>query len=140
MANTQDPTATPEPGPPFDLILIHHVEDIPDFATEAEAAEFYATHDLSLIWDQLEDVTGNPPWGSTPPRPTPNVRKRPPAGQMDLVSLRLPADLIDGVKAVAARRHLPYQTLIRSWIAEHLDAEETVTAPAVPDTDHVASG
>jgi len=36
---------------------------------------------------------------------------------MDLVSLRLPADLSDDVKAVAARRHLPYQTLIRSRIA-----------------------
>ena len=42
---------------------------------------------------------------------------------MDLVSLRLPAEMIDGIKAIAARRHLPYQTLIRSWIGERLEQE-----------------
>ena len=42
---------------------------------------------------------------------------------MDLVSLRLPAEMLDAVKAIAARRHLPYQTMIRSWIGERLEQE-----------------
>ncbi len=63
-----------------DLIPIERVEDIPEFLTEAEEAEYWSTHSVGLIWDQLEDVTDNPPWGPTPPQPTPNVRKRPPTG------------------------------------------------------------
>ena len=63
-----------------ELIPIERVEDIPEFATEAEEAEYWSTHSVGLIWDQLEDVTDNPPWGPTPPQPTPNVRKRPPTG------------------------------------------------------------
>ncbi len=31
------------------LIPIKRVDDIPDFATEAEAAEFYDTHDLASL-------------------------------------------------------------------------------------------
>jgi len=39
------------------------------------------------------------------------------------VNLRLPVDLIDALKREAARRALPYQTLIRMWLKERLDAE-----------------
>lgn len=98
---------------------------IPDFKSDDEAAEFWSTHDSSLVWDQMEDVTHNPPpeLAVGPGRAGSRVRKRPPEGRMDLVSLRLPPELIDEVKAVAEKRHLPYQTLIRSWIGERLDEE-----------------
>ena len=100
-------------------------DHIPDFASDEEAAEFWDTHDSSGVWDQMEDVTDNPPPGlrQRPPGASSTARKRPPEGRMDLVSIRLPTEMIDGVKAVAARRHLPYQTLMRSWIAERLDQE-----------------
>ena len=39
------------------------------------------------------------------------------------VNLRLPVDMIDRLKSEAARRSLPYQTLIRMWLKERLDAE-----------------
>jgi hypothetical protein len=39
------------------------------------------------------------------------------------VNLRLPVDMIDELKHAAARRALPYQTLIRVWLKERLDAE-----------------
>ena len=45
--------ATPE------LPLADH---IPEFASEAEEADFWATHDTSLLWEQGEDVTNDPPW------------------------------------------------------------------------------
>ena len=56
------------------------------------------------------------------------MSKRPPAGQQDLLSLRLPVEMIDAVKTVAASRHLPVQALIRSRIGERLDAEHVETA------------
>ncbi len=39
------------------------------------------------------------------------------------VNLRLPVDMIDRLKSEAAQRTLPYQTLIRMWLKERLDAE-----------------
>jgi predicted DNA binding CopG/RHH family protein len=39
------------------------------------------------------------------------------------VNIRLPVDLIDALKREAAQRALPYQTLIRMWLKERLDAE-----------------
>ena len=39
------------------------------------------------------------------------------------VNLRLPVDMIDQLKHEAGRRALPYQTLIRMWLKERLDAE-----------------
>lgn len=41
-----------------------------------------------------------------------------------LVSLRLPVEMIDALKREGARRSLPYQTLIRMWLKERLDAGE----------------
>jgi len=39
------------------------------------------------------------------------------------VNLRLPVDMINRLKSEAARRSLPYQTLIRMWLKERLDTE-----------------
>jgi len=39
------------------------------------------------------------------------------------VNLRLPVDMIEDLKKSATRRALPYQTLIRMWLRERLDAE-----------------
>jgi len=44
------------------------------------------------------------------------VRTRP-------VNIRLPVDMIEALKDEAARRALPYQTLLRVWLRERLDAE-----------------
>jgi predicted DNA binding CopG/RHH family protein len=39
------------------------------------------------------------------------------------VNLRLPTDMIEQLKKAGAQRALPYQTLIRMWLKERLDAE-----------------
>jgi hypothetical protein len=39
------------------------------------------------------------------------------------VNLRLPVEMIERLKREGARRELPYQTLIRMWLKERLDAE-----------------
>ena len=108
-----------------ELLDLPSATEVPIFSSEAEEADFWATHDTSLLWDQGVDVTNNPPpdLRRRPPGVASTARKRPPEGRMDLVSIRLPAEMIDGVKAIAARRHLPYQTLMRSWIGERLEQE-----------------
>jgi predicted DNA binding CopG/RHH family protein len=41
------------------------------------------------------------------------------------VNLRLPIEMIDELKREAARRAIPYQTLIRMWLRERLDSAAT---------------
>ena len=60
-------------------------------------------------WDTIEA----PDERIDPPR----VRRTKP------IDLRLPVDMIDALKAEAARQELPYQTLIRMWLKERLDGE-----------------
>lgn len=81
---------------------------LPEFKTEGEEAEFWATHDSTDFLDDTEpvDVTF--------------VDARPPKKQ---ISLRLDAETIDELKAVARRKGLGYQTLIRMWVMERLAQE-----------------
>jgi len=60
-------------------------------------------------WDQVKTE-----WERIPPE---RVRRTKP------VNLRLPVDMIEMLKLEAARRTLPYQALIRTWLKERLDAE-----------------
>jgi predicted DNA binding CopG/RHH family protein len=38
------------------------------------------------------------------------------------ISLRLPVDLLERIKTAANRRDVPYQSLIKVWLAEKVDA------------------
>jgi hypothetical protein len=73
----------------------------------------------------MEDVTGTPPLqlGIGPGRAESRAETST-NGQNGLVSLRFPAEMIEAVKEIAAQRHLPYQTLMRSWIGERLEQEQ----------------
>jgi CopG antitoxin of type II toxin-antitoxin system len=67
-------------------------------------------------WDEHRDY-----WDTVESRderigPMPVRRTKP-------VNLRLPIDMIDQLKSEAARRALPYQTLVRMWLRERLDTE-----------------
>lgn len=41
------------------------------------------------------------------------------------VNLRLPVDMVESLKAEATKHALPYQALIRMWLKERLNAEES---------------
>ena len=84
---------------------------LPRFASEQEEAEFWASHDSIKYLDDTEpvDVTF--------------VDARPPKKQ---ISLRLDTDAIEELKAVAQRKGIGYQTLIRIWVMERL-AQERAT-------------
>lgn len=102
-------------------------ERVPEFATVEEERDFWDTHDSTYYMEGTEDVTHNPPpeLKRGPGPGESRARKRPAEERaMTLLSLRLPDAMIAAVKEVAARRHLPYQTLMRSWIAERLEQEQ----------------
>lgn len=84
--------------------------NIPDFASEQAAADWFATHDTAPYMDKIEEIKERIP--VTRSRPA----KRP-------VGLRIRGDYLAAVKQVAERKGIPYQTLIQMWLVEKLRQE-----------------
>ncbi len=81
---------------------------LPQFTSEQEEAAFWDTHDSTEF---LEDTT---------PVDVTFVDARPPK---KLISLRLDPAAIEKLKAVAHKKGVGYQTLLRMWVMERLALE-----------------
>jgi len=80
---------------------------LPPGLSPAEEARWWDEH--PDYWDAVESA-------DEPVAPA-RVRRTKP------VTLRLPVDMVEALRRAAARRALPYQTLIRMWLHERLAAE-----------------
>lgn len=76
---------------------------IPKFKSEAEEREFWEVHDSTEYVD----------WSKAVRVRFPNLK---PSTQS--ISLRLPLDLLERIKIEANKRDVPYQSLIKVWLAE----------------------
>lgn len=76
---------------------------LPKFKTEAEERAFWETHDSTAYVD----------WSTAQRVRFPNLK---PSTQA--ISLRLPVSLLEQIKIEANRRDVPYQSLIKVWLAE----------------------
>lgn len=76
---------------------------IPKFKTEAEERAFWEKHDSSeyVDWKQAQAVA------------MPNLKP-----STKTISLRLPEGLLESIKIEANKRDMPYQSLIKVWLAE----------------------
>jgi predicted DNA binding CopG/RHH family protein len=81
---------------------------LPKFRTEDAEREFWATH----------DSTGYVDWRGGK-RVTPANLK--PSSQT--ISIRLPKPMLDRLKLLANKRDVPYQSLLKMFVAERLKAE-----------------
>jgi predicted DNA binding CopG/RHH family protein len=84
------------------------LKPIPRFRNEAEERKFWETHDSTdyVDWSKAQRVR------------LPNLKLSTAA-----ISLRLPQGLLDRIKIAANRRDVPYQSLIKVWLAEKVDAD-----------------
>lgn len=82
---------------------IKKLKTIPDFKTEAEEAEFWMTHDTTEYFD----------WSRAQVGYFPNLKPT-----TKLISLRLPTSLINQTKIRANKMDVPYQSLLKQFIAE----------------------
>ena len=71
--------------------------------------------DEARWWDEHHDY-----WDKT--REPVEVIPASPVRRTKPVNLRLPVDMIDELKREARQRSLPYQSLIRMWLQEKLNA------------------
>jgi predicted DNA binding CopG/RHH family protein len=75
----------------------------PKFQSEAEERKFWETHDSTdyIDWSKAERVR------------FPNLKPSTTA-----ISIRLPPGLLEQIKIAANKRDVPYQSLIKMWLAE----------------------
>ena len=84
------------------------LKPIPRFRNEAAERKFWETHDSTEYVD----------WSKARRVQFPNLKLSTTA-----ISLRLPQGLLDRIKVAANKRDVPYQSLIKVWLSEKVDAE-----------------
>ena len=79
------------------------LRSIPKFRSEADERRFWQTHDSSdyVDWSKAERVR------------LPNLKP-----STTSISLRLPVTLLERIKIAANKRDVPYQSLIKTWLAD----------------------
>jgi predicted DNA binding CopG/RHH family protein len=84
------------------------LKGIPKFESEDEEREFWATHDSTdyIDWSQGHRVS------------MPNLRP-----STKTISLRLPEPLLEDLKMLAHKRDVPYQSLLKIFLAERVEQE-----------------
>ena len=85
--------------------MSNKLKRVPTFKSEVAERRFWQTHDTTEYFDGAKSVR----------MVFPNLK---PSTQT--ISLRLPAHLLDGIKAAANSRDVPYQSLIKVWLQEKL--------------------
>jgi predicted DNA binding CopG/RHH family protein len=83
--------------------MLKKAKKIPKFRSEAEERRFWETHDSVDLID----------WSTARRVRFPNLKPTTKA-----ISLRLPLGLLDQIKVEANKRDVPYQSLIKTWLAE----------------------
>lgn len=80
-----------------------HFKPIPEFKSEAEERAFRESHDSTdfVDWSQARIVS------------FPNLRP-----STKTISLRLPEDVLNAIRSHANKLDVPYQSLMKLWLAE----------------------
>ena len=83
-------------------------KQLPKFKNEDKEREFWATHDSTefINWNQAERITFS--------NLKPSVKK---------ISLRLPESMLEELKLLANKRDVPYQSLLKIYLAERIEKE-----------------
>lgn len=81
---------------------------VPKFGTEDEERKFWAENDSTEFID----------WATASRRKLPNLKPT-----LRTISLRLPVSMIEDLKILANKRDVPYQSLLKVFLAERLEQE-----------------
>ena len=83
-------------------------ERVPAFASEQAEREYWETHDTSSVVD----------WSTARQAVFPNLK-----ASTETISLRLPTALLSDLKVLANKRDVPYQSLLKVYLAERVTRE-----------------
>lgn len=84
------------------------LKPIPTFKSEKDERDFWATHDSSdyVDWEKAEILT------------LPNLKPT-----LRTISIRLPETMINSLKVLANKNDVPYQSLLKVFLAERIQEE-----------------
>lgn len=84
-------------------------DPVPHFSTEVAKRTYWENHDSAdhIDWSRATKVR------------LPNLKP-----SSSSISLRLPNSLLELIKVAAGKRDVPYQSLIKIWLAEKIDTSE----------------
>ena len=85
------------------------LKPIPKFKNEEEETEFWATHDSTDYFD-IRKASVNPSF--------PNLKL-----STKTITIRVPESLLDSLKMIANKKDVPYQSLIKIFLAEKVNQE-----------------
>jgi len=83
-------------------------KQVPTFKNEDEEREFWATHDSTEFVE----------WSKSKRAVFPNLKP-----STKTISLRLPESMIAALKLLANKRDVPYQSLLKVFLAERVEEE-----------------
>jgi len=83
-------------------------KQIPKFRSEEDERKFWAKSDSTEFID----------WESAQKRKFPDLKP-----SLRTISLRLPVSMIEDLKVLANKRDVPYQSLLKVFLAERLEKE-----------------
>jgi predicted DNA binding CopG/RHH family protein len=86
---------------------------IPEFRSEGEEFEFWSAR------GQGADSTEYLDWPKAKKARFPNLKP-----SLRTISVRLPVSMIEDLKILANQRDVPYQSLLKVFLAERLEAEQ----------------
>ncbi len=88
-------------------------KQLPEFANDDEQRDFWAKHDATeyVDWSRAERIVF--------PNLKPTTRS---------ISLRMPESMLNELKLLASKRDVPYQSLIKMFLRDRIDAELTRSA------------
>lgn len=84
------------------------IKSIPKFRNEDEEREFWATHDLTDYLDHFQPIKLD-------------LSELKPSAKS--VTIRLPDSLLEALKNIAHKRDVPYQSLMKIFLAERVKRE-----------------
>lgn len=87
---------------------VKKLKPIPKFKSDEEAGEFWMTHDTTEYFD----------WSKARRITFPNLRP-----STATISLRLPQSLLNELRILANERDVPYQSLLKVFLAERVAKE-----------------
>ena len=89
------------------------LKPVPTFQSEAEERTFWETHDTTEYVD----------WSQARIAVFPNLRP-----STETISLRVPAGLLAELKVLAKKRDVPYQSLMKVFLAERMVRERELNS------------
>jgi predicted DNA binding CopG/RHH family protein len=90
------------------------IKDIPRFKNEDEERDFWSTHDFTDYFDVFKPVKLD-------------LSHLKPSTQP--VTIRLPQFLVENLKQIANKRDVPYQSLMKIFLAERINQELNAFRP-----------